>query len=47
MIAGDVFSDLPNVMLMIATMVILILAILIPVSSFFKIKPGPVEKSNV
>jgi len=39
--ATSAFSDQPNVMMMIATMVILILAILIPVSSFFKIKPGP------
>lgn len=39
--ATSAFSDQPNVMLMIATMVILILAILIPVSSFFKIHPAP------
>src|SRR5512136_909303 len=36
--ATSAFSDQPNVMMMIATMVIIILAILIPVSSFFKIK---------
>lgn len=42
--ATSAFSDQPNVMMMIATMVILMLAILIPVSSFFKIKPGPAEK---
>ncbi len=42
MVANSVFSDLPNVMLMIATMVILILAMLIPLSSLCKIKPGPV-----
>jgi predicted Na+-dependent transporter len=40
MVANSVFSDLPNVMLMIATMVIIILGMLIPVSSFLKIKPG-------
>lgn len=44
--ATSAFSDQPNVMMMIATMVILMLAILIPVSSFFKIKPGPVEASK-
>ncbi|OPY86607.1 MAG: Sodium Bile acid symporter family protein [Syntrophaceae bacterium PtaU1.Bin231] len=44
--ATSAFSDQPNVMMMIATMVILMLAILIPVSSFFKIKPGPVETSK-
>jgi BASS family bile acid:Na+ symporter len=47
MVANSVFSDQPNVMLMIATMVIIILGMLIPVSSLCKIKPGPVEKSNV
>src|SRR5512147_225603 len=36
MVASSAFSDLPNVMLMIATMVILMLGILIPVSYFFK-----------
>ncbi len=41
MVASSVFSDQPDVMLMIATMVIIMLAILIPVSSFLKIKPGP------
>lgn len=45
--ATSAFSDQPNVMLMIATMVILMLGILIPVSSLCKIKPGPVEKSNL
>jgi bile acid:Na+ symporter, BASS family len=44
MVANSVFNDQPNVMLMIATMVILILVILIPVSSLCKIKPGQVEK---
>jgi len=44
MIANDVFRDLPNVMLMIALMVMLILVILIPVSSLCKIKPVPAEK---
>jgi len=44
--ATSAFSDQPNVMLMIATMVILMLGILIPVSSFFKIKPAPVEELN-
>jgi BASS family bile acid:Na+ symporter len=43
MVANSVFSDQPNVMLMIATMVIIILVMLIPVSSFFKIKPGRVQ----
>ena len=47
MVANSVFRDLPDVMLMIATMVIIILAMLIPASSFFKIKPGPVEKLNL
>ena len=37
--ASSAFSDQPNVMMMIATMVILMLVILIPVSSFLKIKP--------
>ena len=36
--AGSVFSDQPNVMLMIAIMAILMLGILIPASSLFKIK---------
>ncbi|MFZ5570257.1 MAG: bile acid:sodium symporter family protein [Thermodesulfobacteriota bacterium] len=44
--ATSAFSDQPNVMMMIATMVILMLAILIPVSSFFKIKPGPAATSD-
>jgi hypothetical protein len=43
-VASSAFSDQPNVMLLIATMVILILGILIPVSSVFKIKPAPVPK---
>ena len=42
--ATSAFSDQPNVMMMIATMVILMLAILIPVSSLCKIKPGPVAQ---
>lgn len=42
--ATSAFSDQPTVMMMIATMVIIILAMLIPVSSFFKIKPGPAAK---
>jgi hypothetical protein len=42
--ATSAFSDQPNVMMMIATMVIITLAILIPVSSLCKIKPGPVAK---
>lgn len=37
-------SDQPNVMLMTATVVILMLVILITVSSVFKIKPGTVAK---
>jgi hypothetical protein len=44
MVTSGVFRDQPNIMLMIATMAILMLGILIPVSSFFKIKPGPVAK---
>ena len=40
-VASSAFSDQPNVMLMIATIVILMLAILIAVSSLFKIKPAP------
>ena len=46
MVATSVFSDQPNVMLMIATMVIIMLAILIPVSSLCKINPGQMEKAN-
>jgi BASS family bile acid:Na+ symporter len=38
--ASSAFSDQPNVMLMIATMVILMLGMLILASSFFKIKPA-------
>jgi BASS family bile acid:Na+ symporter len=44
MVTNSVFSDLPNVMLMIATMVIIILGMLIPISSLCKIKPGPAAK---
>ena len=47
MVASSVFSDLPNVMLMIATMVIIMLGMLIPVSALCKIKSGPVDKSNL
>ena len=43
MVASSAFSDLPNVMLMIATMVVLMLLILILVSTFFKIKPDAAE----
>jgi BASS family bile acid:Na+ symporter len=39
-VASSAFSDQPNVMLMIVTVVILTLAILIPVTSLFKIKPS-------
>jgi BASS family bile acid:Na+ symporter len=46
MVANSVFRDLPDVMLMIATMVILMLGILIPISSLCKIKPGPAAKSD-
>lgn len=41
MVASDVFRDKPNVMLMIATVTLLILVILIPVSYLCKIKSGP------
>lgn len=44
MVANDVFRDLPDVMLMIALVVMLILVILIPVSYLCKIKPSPVIK---
>jgi BASS family bile acid:Na+ symporter len=44
MVASSAFRDLPDVMLMIATMAILMLVILITVSSVFKIKPGTVAK---
>jgi BASS family bile acid:Na+ symporter len=37
--ASSAFSDQPNVLLMIATMVILLLAILLLASAIFKIKP--------
>lgn len=40
MIANDVFRDQPNVMLMIALVVILVLIILIPLSFLCKIKPA-------
>ena len=42
--ASSAFSDQPNVMLMIATMVILMLAMLIIASSVFKIKPAQAGK---
>ena len=41
MVANSVFRDLPDVMLMIATMVILMLVVLILVSYLCKIKPAP------
>ncbi len=41
--ASSAFSDKPDVMLMIATMVIIALGMLIPASSLLKIKPSPVE----
>jgi BASS family bile acid:Na+ symporter len=44
MVANSVFSDQPNVMLMTATVVILMLVILIPLSYIFKIKPGTAAK---
>jgi BASS family bile acid:Na+ symporter len=43
MVASSVFADQPQVMLMLATMVIIMLGMLIPVSSLLKIKSGPVE----
>lgn len=46
MVASSAFSDRPDVMLMIATMVILMLGILIPLSTLCKIKPVPAEGSN-
>lgn len=46
MVANSAFSDLPDVMLMIAIMVIIVLAILIPISSFCKIKTGQVGGYN-
>ena len=46
MVANSVFSDQPNVMLAIALVVLLILVILLPVSYFCRIKPGPAEESN-
>jgi len=45
MVANDVFRDRPNVMLMIATVVVLILVILIPVSYLSRIKPDPTAKA--
>ncbi len=42
MVANDLFRDLPGVMLMIATVVMLILVILIPTSYLCEIKPIPV-----
>src|SRR5512135_1959789 len=42
-VASSAFSDQPSVMLMIATMVILMLAMLILASSFLKIKPALVQ----
>jgi predicted Na+-dependent transporter len=44
MVANSVFSDQPNVMLMTATVVILMLVLLIPLSYILKIKPGTVPK---
>src|SRR5512137_1190434 len=44
--ATSAFSDQPNVMMMIASMVILMLAILIIVSSVFKIKPAQEQIPN-
>src|SRR5512137_442023 len=44
MVANSVFRDLPDVMLMIATMVIMMLVILILASSLCKIKPRPAAK---
>jgi BASS family bile acid:Na+ symporter len=42
MVANSVFTDQPNVMLMIATMVVLMLAILIGLSSVLKIQHGKI-----
>jgi BASS family bile acid:Na+ symporter len=42
MVATSVFADQPNVILMIATMVVMMLMILIPISFVFKIKPEQV-----
>ncbi|MHC1745421.1 MAG: bile acid:sodium symporter family protein [Syntrophobacteraceae bacterium] len=47
MVAGDVFRGQPNVMLMIAMLVILMLGILIPISYLYKIKPSQVEESTL
>lgn len=44
MVANGVFRDQPNVMLMIATVVLCILVILLPVSFICRIKPSLVEK---
>ena len=46
MVANDVFRNLPNVMLMIATTVVLMLVILIPVSYVCRIQPVPAEISR-
>lgn len=43
--ANSAFSDQPNVMLMIATMVIIALGMLIPASALLKIKPRPVDSA--
>lgn len=43
--ATSAFSDRPDVMLMIATVVILMLAILISLSSVLRIKPAPLESA--
>jgi BASS family bile acid:Na+ symporter len=43
--ASSAFSDRPDVLLMIATMVIIALGLLIPASSLLKIKPSPVNKA--
>ncbi len=45
-VASSAFRDQPDVMLMIATMVILMLALLIPASSFFKIKTDSKAKTT-
>jgi hypothetical protein len=38
MVANDAFRDMPNVLLMIATVVVLMMVILIPLSFILKIK---------
>ena len=45
MVATDVFSDQPKVILMVATVTIFILGLLIPASYLFRIKPGRAEGS--